>query len=116
MRVAMKRIALGVAALVAALPAPASAGAGSFALVNGTGQALSAVAIRRVGTDSWKPLPVAPAPGARGSVQFEDPDCAFDIRANVGGGETVWSGVNLCDATAVTLNRNASGAVWVDYD
>ena len=28
----------------------------------------------------------------------------------------VWSGVNLCEVKAVILNRNASGAVWVDYE
>ena len=28
----------------------------------------------------------------------------------------VWAGVNLCEVKSVTLNRNASGATWADYD
>ena len=55
--------------------------------------------------------------GGRGSVDFKDPDCAFDIQATLqGAGTVVWSGVNLCEVKAVILNRNASGALWVDYE
>jgi hypothetical protein len=62
-------------------------------------------------------LPVAPPAGARGAVAFNDDDCAFDIQAKLAGGATaIWSGVNLCDAKAVTLNRSASGELWIDYD
>ena len=105
-----------IAALAASSPALA-AGATGFALVNGTGAGVSDVAIRRAGSNEWKPLGVAPAPGARGSVQFNDPDCAFDIRANVAGsGATTWAGVNLCDVKSVTLKRDGSAGAWVDYD
>lgn len=86
-------------------------------LVNGTGGALAEVSIRRAGSSDWKPLGAAPAPGASGSVQFNDPDCAFDIRATVAGaGPTTWAGVNLCDVKAVTLKRDESAGAWVDYD
>ena len=114
----MRRLSFALAAaLLAVLPAPAFAGAGNFILVNATGQDISALSIRRFGTDSWQGLPAAPRSGARGLVQFSDEDCAFDIQAKLAGGATaIWSGVNLCDAKAVTLNRRASGAVWVDYD
>ena len=106
-----------VAALLAVAPASAIAGAGNFTVINATGVDFSALSIRRTGTDSWKGLPVAPPAGGRGAVQFADEDCAFDIQAKLAGGATaVWSGVNLCDAKAVTLNRSASGALWVDYD
>jgi hypothetical protein len=65
----------------------------------------------------WKDLGSAPSPGARGSIKFTDPDCAFDIQATLQGiGTVVWSGVNLCEVKAVILNRNASGAIWVDYE
>ena len=113
----MYRIALA-AALVAASSAPAlAAGASTFALVNGTGGPLSEVSIRRAGSNEWKPLGAAPSPGGRGTVQFSDPDCAFDIRATVAGsGATTWAGVNLCDVKSVTLNRDASAGAWVDYD
>lgn len=103
------------AALVSS--APAAAGAGNFTLVNATDAAFTAVAIRRVGTETWRPLPVAVSPRARAAVQFSDPDCAFDVRATIAGlGPVTWPGVNLCEVTALTLNRNAAGAVWAEYD
>ena len=115
---AMRTLSLAAAAaLIALMPGPAIAGAGNFTLVNATGLDIAALSIRRFGTDSWKGLGAAPPAGARSAVIFSDDDCAFDIQARLAGGATaVWSGVNLCDAKAVTLNRNASGAVWVDYD
>jgi hypothetical protein len=114
----MNRAYLSLAAFIlAASPAPVLAGASSFTLVNGTGSALSELSIRRAGTNDWKPLGSAPSPGARGAIQFSDPDCAFDIRANVSGaGPVTWAGVNLCDAKSVTLRRDASAGAWVDYD
>lgn len=111
----MKTIA--ITAVLLACASPALAGAGGFTLVNGTGAALAELSIRRAGTNDWKPLGAAPSPGARGSVQFKDEDCAFDIRANVaGGGAVTWAGVNLCDVKAVTLNKDPDAGAWVDYD
>ena len=95
---------------------PAAADAGSFTLVNGTGAAITSLTIRRVGSNEWRPLSYAASPGGRALVQFSDPDCAFDFRASVAGAQVTWGGVNLCEVKAVTLNRNAAGAVWVDYD
>lgn len=113
----MKRFLILALTLVAAMAAPALADASSFTLVNATAANMTSVSIRRAGTNSWKPLGVAPAAGAQGAVQFSDPDCAFDIEATLAGsGKAVWSGVNLCEAKIVRLNRNESGAVWVDYD
>lgn len=106
----MKKLVL-FAALVAAAPAFAT-GASNFTLVNSTGDALSELSIRRVGTNEWKPLPQ----GAGGTVQFSDPDCAFDIRATVGGKPVTWGGVNLCGVKSVTLKRDAAAGAWVDYD
>src|SRR6478672_11956817 len=105
-------------ALLAACAAPAfAAGAANFTLVNGTGAALAELAIRRAGTQEWKPLGTAPAAGARGPMNFSDPDCAFDIRANVAGaGSVTWADVNLCAVKSVTLNRDGSAGAWVDYD
>ncbi|WP_310467329.1 hypothetical protein [Sphingomonas sp.] len=114
----MSRVAwIAAAALVAVAPAPANAGAGNFTLVNGTGVGMKSVEIRRFGTSGWKSINAPSSPGARSAVSFSDPDCAFDIRANLDGGATAtWSGVNLCEAKSVTLSRSAAGAVWVDYD
>jgi hypothetical protein len=110
----MKRFA-PLLLLVAASPAFA-AGASAFTLVNGTGGALADMSIRRAGTNDWKPLAAAPSPGAQSAVKFSDPDCAFDLRANVDGKSVTWSGVNLCDVKDVTLKRDSTTGAWVDYD
>ena len=114
----MHKLALMIAAAgIAATSTPVLAGASPFTLVNGTSGGLSEVAIRRAGTSDWKPLGAAPAPGARGPVQFSDPDCAFDIRATVAGaGPVTWTGVNLCDVKSVTLKKDEAAGAWVDYD
>jgi len=103
-------------AIAFASPAPALADATDFTLVNGTGGGIADVVIRRAGSSDWKALGAAPSPGARSSVQFKDPDCAFDIRANVAGAPVTWTGVNLCDVKSVTLKRDDSAGAWVDYD
>jgi hypothetical protein len=110
----MNRVAF--LAILAASPAFA-AGASNFTLVNGAGASLAELSIRRAGTQEWKPLGTAPSAGARTSMKFSDPDCAFDIRANVAGaGPTTWADVNLCAVKSVTLNRDGSAGAWVDYD
>jgi hypothetical protein len=105
-----------IAALAASLASPALAGASNFNLVNGTPVALGDVSIRRAGTNEWKSLVPARSPGASGSIQFKDPDCAFDIRANVAGSPVTWTGINLCDVKSVTLKKDDSAGAWVDYD
>ena len=112
----MKRLALMLTLLAA--PAPTlAAGASGFTLVNGTGAALAELSIRRAGTQDWRSLGTAPSAGAKSAMDFKDPDCAFDIRANVpGGGPVTWAGVNLCGAKSVTLQRDAAAGAWVDYD
>lgn len=108
----IRSLTILTAALCAAVPAaPAIAGASNFRLVDGTGNGMSEVAIRRAGTTDWKPI------AAPGQVQFSDPDCAFDIRAKVAGsGPVTWAGINLCDVKSVTLKRDDSAGAWVDYD
>ena len=112
----MKRVICLV--LLAASAGPAlAAGASKFTLVNGTGAALADLSIRRAGTQEWKPLGTPPSAGARAPMNFSDPDCAFDIRANVAGaGSVTWADVNLCAVKSVTLNHDGSAGAWVDYD
>ena len=103
------------AALLALQPAPAISQASDFTLVNGTGQALGNLSIRRTGTENWQPIGAAPAVGSQSNISFSNPDCAFDIRATPQGGQPiVWQGVNLCEVSAVTL-RLAAGTPYVDY-
>lgn len=98
------------------MPAVAQ-GASGFSVVNATGLNMTGLTIRRYGTEGWRSLGTAPSPGGRGTIDFKDPDCAFDIQATLQGvGPVVWSGVNLCEVKTVILNRNASGAIWVDYE
>ena len=115
----MKRfipLLLATGILVAPLTA-AAAGAGNFTLVNRTGANIGKLSIRRVGTSSWTPLGGTPADGGRTAVAYANPDCAFDIKADLaGGGSATFTGINLCDVTTVTLNRGPSGDLWVDYD
>jgi hypothetical protein len=112
----MKRLLISALLVLTGSPALAG-GASDFMLVNGTSVALAELSISRAGSSDWKPLGQAPSAGARTSLKFKDPDCAFDIRANVAGsGPVTWAGVNLCGAKSVTLNRDGSAGAWVDYD
>ena len=112
--------AILTAGLLFAAPSQAEAQASSFTLVNKTNIDFSGLMARRYGTQDWKPLAVSPVPvtasGGRGAVQFSHEDCAFDLQAKLPDGQlVVWRAVNLCDAKIVTLNRTASGELWVDY-
>jgi len=114
----MKRFLVPLlATAILAIPAPVLAAACNFTLVNKTGAAITALQIRRVGTSAWQSLGGNPANGSRTAVAFANPDCAFDIKANLADGQSAtFTGVNLCDVTTVTLNRGSGGNVWVDYD
>ncbi|WP_309610806.1 hypothetical protein [Sphingomonas sp.] len=95
----------------------AAPGASGLTIANATGQSLTTLSIRRTGTQSWRPLPAGPIRDSQAKIPFTDPDCAFDIKAILSDGAVAeWTGVNLCEAKLLTLNRNASGATWVDYD
>jgi hypothetical protein len=113
----MKTLGASLFLLLSATSAVAGPhGAKNFTLVNGTATPFGDVSIRRAGTDDWKPLGAAPPAGAAGPVQFNDQDCAFDIRANVAGTPVTWTGINLCDVKSVTLRKDDNAGPWVDYD
>ena len=106
---------LGLALLMASQPVTAAAN--GFTLANNTGAAIKSLSIKRTGTTAWRPLGGSAAQGARTTIAFSDPDCAFDIKADLADGKSAtYSGVNLCDVATVTLNRGSGGALWVDYD
>lgn len=117
----MKKLApIVVSLLLAASPSPLAAQAAKFTLVNNTDIPFTGLMVRRFGSQQWLPLTVSPVPvqasGGRGNVDFSDQDCAFDLQATLPDGRmVVWSGVNLCEAKVVTLNRSARGELWVDY-
>lgn len=112
--------AILAAGVLAALPTPLSAQAASFTLVNNTNIPFASLMVRPFGSQQWRPLVVVPMPvaasGGRGSVDFSDQDCAFDLQATLPDGRAVvWRDVNLCEARVVSLNRTADGQLWVDY-
>ncbi len=113
-------LALALAAIAFASPVPALAQAANFTLINKTDIDFTSLKVRRFGTKEWLPLAVSPVPvarsGGRGAVQFSNQDCAFDLQATLPDGRNVlWSGVNLCETKVVTLNQDARGLLWVDY-
>ena len=102
--------------VLASASAPASA-ASNFLLINGTDGSIGGMSIRRAGSNDWKPLGPSPSAGARRQITFDDPECAFDLRAEIpGSGQITWSRVNLCDVKSVTLKRDSAAGPWVDYD
>ncbi|MCA1652706.1 MAG: hypothetical protein ABR588_04425 [Sphingomicrobium sp.] len=108
-----------IAMIMSAVTAPATGASRvtGLNLLNGTGETMTALFIRRTGTQNWQSLPAKPARAARAAIPFTDVDCAFDIRATLEDGrDAVWRDVNLCEVKLLTLNRNGSGATWVDYD
>ncbi len=105
-----------VGAFALFLPTAAVA-AGDFILVNGTGEQMHSVMIRRHGTNGWSALTPPPQPGRALPVRFADVDCAFDIQAVLASsGPTLWAGVNLCDVERIVLRNGATAGPWVDYD
>lgn len=113
----MTRALLCLGLLLSSGPAVAALQAGNFTLGNQSGQPLANVAIRDFGGGPWRPLTSSLGPADRQPIAFTDDDCAFDIRADLPGGEhVVWQGVNLCDVRVVVLSRRPDGTIWVDYD
>ena len=109
----MTRAAI-LALMIVASPASAAT---NFLLINGTDGAVGGISIRRAGSDGWKPLGPSPGAGARAQISFDDPECAFDLRAEIpGAGQITWSRVNLCDVKSVTLKRDSAAGAWIDYD
>jgi hypothetical protein len=95
---------------------PASAAAANITFVNGTGGPLREIRVRSVGGE-WSLLGPGMSPGARITKDVATDICAFDVRAALaGGGEVVWSRLNLCEVKVVTLNRRDDGTSWADYD
>ena len=88
---------------ILATPAPAFAAAGNFTLVNKTGAAIASLQIRRVGTTAWQSLGGNPGNGSRVAVAFANPDCAFDIKATLAGGQSAtFSGVSVWASSVAT--------------
>lgn len=108
------------AALALSVAVPALADAWDFILINNTGKPIASVEVSPTGAEKWQPNKVDEdlkregdtKPGARITVHFEkDASCKYDVKATFSDKTTsVWSGINVCDNSYITLKYNASGA------
>jgi len=113
----MRKTLLMVAgAMVVATPALADAW--DFVLTNSTSKEIKLVEIAPTGTQTWQKNIIdegmkatATKPGGRMTVHFDKgPSCKYDVKATFADDTSlVWTGVNVCDNSYVTVKINAAG-------
>ncbi|MBB4099508.1 hypothetical protein [Sphingomonas kyeonggiensis] len=113
---------LGLAAAAAiVIAAPAMADEWDFVLINNSGKAIKTVEIAPTGTTTWQPNKVDPEfkkadatvkPGARMTVHFDKgAGCKYDVKLSFAdNSDGVWTGINVCDNSYITVKYNAAGA------
>jgi hypothetical protein len=113
---------LGLAAAAAiVIAAPAMADDWDFVLINNSGKAIKTVEIAPTGTTTWQPNKVDPEfkkadatvkPGARMTVHFDKgAGCKYDVKLSFAdSSEGVWTGINVCDNSYITVKYNTAGA------
>lgn len=113
---------LGLAAAAAfVIAAPAMADDWDFVLINNAGKAIKTVEIAPTGTTTWQANKVDPdfkkddttvKQGARMTVHFDKgTGCKYDVKLNfTDGSNGVWTGINVCDNSYVTVKYSAAGA------
>jgi len=113
---------LGLAAAAAiVIAAPAMADDWDFVLINNSGKAIKTVEIAPTGTTTWQPNKVDPEfkkadatvkPGARMTVHFDKgAGCKYDVKLSFAdSSEGVWTGINVCDNSYITVKYNSAGA------
>ena len=103
----MKRLVLAAFSVgLAALPQPALAGAANFTLVNGTGQPVSNVAIRRTTTTSWTSIPAAPPSFWSYGARIVDAEIALDLALGAALIEVVAGNLRDLVAEVVLVRRD----------
>jgi len=110
--------AAGAAALFIAVPALADDW--DFVLTNSTGKEIKTVELAPAGTTTWQPNKVEPdqkaksfTAGMRTTIHFDKgaKECKWDLKVTFADATTaVWSNVNVCDNSFVTLRYNPAGA------
>ena len=110
--------AAGAAALFIALPALAEDW--DFVLTNATGKEIKTIELAPTGTTTWQANKVDPdskakafATGGRTTIHFEKvgTQCKYDLKVTFADTtNAVWSNVNVCDNSFVTLRYNPAGA------
>lgn len=115
------RTTLITAAAALMVATPALADDWDFILTNNSGKAIKAIEISPAGTDKWQPNKVDPEvkkegivkAGGRMTVHFnkEGNQCRFDVKATFEDAtSSVWTGINVCDNSYITIRYSAAGA------
>lgn len=105
---------------VAILPTPALADEWDFVLINNAGKEIKLVEVAPTGTQTWQKNVVdeevkkatTTKPGGRMTVHFDKgAACKYDVKATFADDSSlVWTGVNVCDNSYVTVKVTAAGA------
>ena len=112
-----KTLIMAVAALLVATPALADEW--DFVLINSTAKEIKLVELAPTGTQDWQKnkieegqKSVALTPGKRGTIHLDKgATCKYDVKATFADQSSmVWTGINVCDNSYVTLKVNAAGA------
>lgn len=113
----MRKMLLTLAVLVATTT-PAFADVWDFVLINSTAKEIKLVEVAPTGTQTWQKNIVeegmkatSTKPAARMTVHFDKGTvCKYDIKATFADDTSlVWTGVNVCDNSYVTVKVNAAG-------
>lgn len=107
------------AALVVSAATPALAEDWDFMLINNAGKPIHTVEVAPTGTTKWQPNKIDAEmkrdvdlrPGGRMTVHFDRADvCRYDLKGTFSDGTVaVWTGLNICDNSYVTIKFNAAG-------
>ena len=113
----MMKSALAVAAALT-LAVPAFAEDWDFILINNTGKAIKTIELSPGGAGTWvartleadRKREETVKPNARTTVQFDKGSgCKYDVRLTFADdASAVWSGINLCDNSYVTVKYNGT--------
>lgn len=115
----MRKTAI-IASLAALIATPALAEDWDFILINNSGKEVKKIEVSAGGANSWQANKVDPElkreanvkVGGRVTVHFDKgAGCRYDIKLTFADdSSSVWSGVNVCDNSFVTVRYSASGA------
>jgi len=116
----MKNKLIAMTVVIAAVATPALADDWDFVLTNSTGKTIKTVEVSPAGASTWQANKVDPEAkqsdglkaGGRMTVHFTKSasQCKFDLQGTFDdGSKAVWSGINVCDNSFVTL-RYANNA------
>ncbi len=114
------KLTIGTAAAIFLLAAPAFAEDWDFILTNNTGKQVKTVELSPAGAADWKPNIVDPemkreggiATGGRATVHFDKAadKCRYDVKLTFADDTVeVWTSINVCDNSYVTLRYAKDG-------